>query len=221
MVGKSPLSINAIDEDGKSAQITGKPQYTGSGKPIKVKFTVTVANEAGSKSKSFTLTINPAPIETTNTQNISDSDSDSESESQEFMPTENDNDSELESQNESTPQEFTENKLILDGAALSLVSNDNFMIAAILPEVKIDESGIYEFTVSLDKSVPENAKLIWYSFPDGKISDSEDDNTAIFFNESGEEIYNVPEDFCVIVSAWLEAGITYKPVIAVELIQAQ
>ena len=188
----------------ESGEISGTPTESG-----KFKVNITVQNDAGSKSKKFTLVINKS--DSASTQNFAES----ESESQEFMPTENENESEFESQNESTQQE-SKNNLILDSAALSLVSNDSYMIAAILPDIKVDESGIYEFTVSLDKSVPENAKLIWHSFPYGQISDSEDDNTALFFDEDGQEIFTVPEDFSVTVSAWLESGITYKPVIAVK-----
>ena len=204
--GKTPpgLTLN------ESGDISGTPTDNG-----KFKFTVTVQNEGGKKSKKFTLVINNA--DSASNKDFADSESESESESQESP---NQSENEIESQNESTQQESS-NNLTLDSAALSLVSNDDFMIAAILPDVKVDESGIYEFTISLDKSVPENAKLIWHSFPDGQISDSEDDNTAIFFNQDGQEIFNVPEDFCVIVSAWFEAGITYKPVIAVKLDQAQ
>ena len=202
--GKLPAGLE-IDESG---DITGTPEKSG-----KFKFSVKVENEGGSKTKKFTLVVNEA--DSTSDKNFAESDSDSQ-ESESLAQNNNDSESESESQNESISQEFTGNNLILDSAALSLVSNDDFMIAAVLPDIKVDESGIYEFTISLDKSVPENAKLIWHSFPGGQISDSEDDNTAIFFNEDGQEIYNVPEDFCVTVSAWFEPGKIYKPVIAVK-----
>ena len=107
-------------------------------------------------------------------------------------------------------------KIELSAGALSLVSNDNFMIAAILPDIEVNESGLYEFAISLDERVPENSLMVWHSFPNGQEDDSNDDSAA-FFDDDGSEIDSVPENYCVIISAWFEAGIIYKPVIAVKI----
>ncbi|MBQ7578374.1 MAG: putative Ig domain-containing protein, partial [Synergistaceae bacterium] len=187
----------SISSNGK---ISGTPKESG-----KFKFYVTVANEAGSKRKKLTLTVKEA-----DTTNSADSDSNSESESV--------SESESTSNNENLSA-LTQPEIIeLSAGALGLVSNDNFMIAAILPDIQVTESGLYEFTVSLDERVPENSLLVWHSFPNGQEDDSNNDSAA-FFDENGEEIYNVPENYCVTVSAWLEARIIYKPVISVNLKQ--
>ena len=210
----SPVQIwSGTLPDGLSINDSGDISGTPTTSDKKFKAVITVKNEAGSNSKKFTLVVNEADSENkTSREYLEESESESqESEFESPAPTENELQSEkLESESES------ENNLTLGSGALSLVSNDDYMIACILPDVKVNESGIYEFTVSLDKSVPENSVLIWHSFPNGQVSDSEDDNSAIFFNDDGEEIYNVPEDYYVTVSAWFEAGITYKPVISVK-----
>ena len=90
------------------------------------------------------------------------------------------------------------------------------MIAAILPALEVEEEGLYDFTVSLDVNVPVNGRLVWHSFPDGE-NDENDEENAVFLDEEGEVIERVPETYSVTVSAWLEPGIIYEPIIAVKL----
>ena len=93
---------------------------------------------------------------------------------------------------------------------LATIANNDEIIAAILPAIEVEEEGMYDFAVSLDVNVPEGGLLVWHSFPDG-----EDD--AVFLDEDGEVIERVPESYSVTVSAWLEPGIIYEPIIAVKV----
>lgn len=101
----------------------------------------------------------------------------------------------------------------LNAEILARVSNNEYMIAAVLPVISVDESGTYDFNVSLSDDVDAGAKLFWFAFAEPEIS--EDDETAEFFDETGAEISTVPENHMITVSVWLNKGKTYAPVIAV------
>ena len=90
---------------------------------------------------------------------------------------------------------------------------EGFMIVAELPEVSADESGQYDFVVTLSDDAPIGAKLFWVA---NSESPSEDDAIADFFDVDGQDIDTVPENHEVNVSAWLNAGVIYRPVIAVK-----
>ena len=85
-----------------------------------------------------------------------------------------------------------------------------YVIAAVLPEIEVDEEGMYEFEVALSDDVP-NGELVWREF-----LDAEDSEDAIFLDDDGEVIREVSESGHVIVSAWLEPGKVYEPVIMVK-----
>ncbi|MBQ2615436.1 MAG: putative Ig domain-containing protein [Synergistaceae bacterium] len=104
----------------------------------------------------------------------------------------------------------------LTNEMLARVSNADEMIAAILPAIDVEEDGMYEFTVLLDVNAPEGGLLVWHSFPDGEDDEGDDDN-AVFLDEDGEVIERVPETYTVTVSAWLEPGIIYEPIIAAKI----
>ena len=89
-----------------------------------------------------------------------------------------------------------------------------YRIAAVLPEIEITEDGLYDFNVSVDQKAKTGAKLFWFAYHTGSTSD--DDNIVEFYDSDGEEIDSVPEDHNLKVSFWMNAGVTYKPVIAVE-----
>ncbi|MBQ3399270.1 MAG: putative Ig domain-containing protein [Synergistaceae bacterium] len=99
---------------------------------------------------------------------------------------------------------------------LARVANADEMIAAVLPAIEVEEEGMYEFTVSLDVNAPEGGLLVWHSFPDGEDDDGDEDK-AVFLDETNDVIERVPETYTVTVSAWLEPGIIYEPVIAVKI----
>ena len=96
------------------------------------------------------------------------------------------------------------------------LAEGGYIIAAILPEITTDASGQYDLdVVSLDEAAAEGAELVWFAFP-RNAEKSEDDSIAEFYDEAGAEIYAVPESKRVVVSPWLEAEVTYAPVIAVK-----
>ena len=98
--------------------------------------------------------------------------------------------------------------------ALRKLSDGGYVIAAVLPEVQVTKDGMYDFSISLDKSVPEGSKLLWRSMPLNGEDISDDDGGAVFRNSEGAEISEIPNGHEVSVSAWLRAGITYGPVVA-------
>ena len=104
----------------------------------------------------------------------------------------------------------------LTQAERKALSEGGYIIAAILPEITTDESGQYDLdVVSLDEAAAEGAELVWFAFP-RNAENTEDDSIAEFYDEAGAEIYAVPESKKVVVSPWLEAEVTYAPVIAVK-----
>lgn len=90
---------------------------------------------------------------------------------------------------------------------------EGFVIAAELGEVSVDVSGMYEFDAALSDEAPVGAKMYWVA---NSESPSDDDGIAEFFGMDGQEIDAVPESRKVSVSAWLNAGVSYRPVIAVK-----
>ena len=90
---------------------------------------------------------------------------------------------------------------------------EGYIIAAELPEVSADEDGMRDFAVTLGENAPIGAKLYWIS---NSEEPSNDDAIAEFFGADGLETAGVPEDRKIIVSAWLNRGVIYRPVIAVK-----
>lgn len=103
----------------------------------------------------------------------------------------------------------------LSARILSAVSNDEYIVAAVLPEILCSESGTYDISAVLYENVPAGASLVWFAFPkDDKPSDDED--VAMFLDDAGKEITEVPENRKITVSVWLNKGRIYEPVIAVK-----
>ena len=103
----------------------------------------------------------------------------------------------------------------LSAFSLGHVSNDVYVIAAVLPELEVKEDGQYDIDVLIDENIRAGAKLYWFAFPKDKES-SDDDEIAEFYDESGKEIESVPESRNITVSAWFNEGVIYEPVIAVK-----
>ena len=91
---------------------------------------------------------------------------------------------------------------------------DVYEIAAVLPEISVDVSGLYELEVDVDENIDEGRELIWLACSDNH---TDDDEIAEFYNLDGEEIFVVPESHKLIVAAWFNNGTNYAPVIAVLL----
>ncbi|MBQ7561806.1 MAG: putative Ig domain-containing protein, partial [Synergistaceae bacterium] len=96
-------------------------------------------------------------------------------------------------------------------------SQDKYIIAAVLPEIHVTESGLYDLDldIELDEKINTGAKLIWLACPQNH-EPSEDDLIAEFFDETGQEIITVPESHVIKISAWLTKEVIYCPVIVVE-----
>ena len=87
------------------------------------------------------------------------------------------------------------------------------VVVAVLPEVSVDVSGMYDFSVALSDDARAGEELVYLA---GSSDPSEDDNIAEFSDESGHETAEVPESREVTLSVWLRGGVTYKPSIAVK-----
>ncbi|MBQ7154689.1 MAG: putative Ig domain-containing protein [Synergistaceae bacterium] len=90
---------------------------------------------------------------------------------------------------------------------------EGYEIVFELGEIKVDESGMYDMRIELEGNAKPGRKLFWLARAQDR-DPSEDDAIAEFFDAGGEEINEVPRNRKIIASAWLEGGVTYKPVIA-------
>ena len=104
---------------------------------------------------------------------------------------------------------------VIESVNAGITLTEEYEIIAELPEVKVNESGMYDFEVSADESVNAGRKLIWFAMPQ-TAEPSSDDEIAEFYDESGKEIEILPDNHKFNVSAWLNENVTYKPVIAVK-----
>ena len=179
-----------LDED--SGVIEGVPEEAGTNFKITVK--VENVNKASYKStRVFYITINPAEPATDKPEEPE------EPEAPEF-------------ENGVAYHERGE----LTAETLAVIAGNDEVIAAVLPALEVEEAGLYEFTVSLDVNAPVDGLLVWHSFPNGE-DDENDAENAVFLDEEGETVERVPEAYSVTVSAWLEPGIIYEPIIAVRI----
>ena len=87
-----------------------------------------------------------------------------------------------------------------------------YSVVAVLPEVSVDVSGMYDFTVTLSADAKPGAKLLWLA---GSSEMSDDDRISEFSDEEGKDIETVPENRRITVSVWLRKGVIYKPTVAV------
>ena len=95
---------------------------------------------------------------------------------------------------------------------LTLIPND-YEVIAVLPEISVDESGLYEFDVKISDDIEPERELKYFAF---SSEPSEDDEIAEFYNSDDEEITTLPEDHKLTVAAWFNKGKIYEPVIAVK-----
>lgn len=122
-----------------------------------------------------------------------------------------------------TPEEMTEGEITLgvERTAAGLTSTEEaalegYVIAAILPEITVTESGQYDLEVDLDEAAPTGAKLYWFAFP-RTAAPTEDDEIIDIYDEAGAETDSVPESHTVVISPWFREGVTYAPVLAVKV----
>ncbi|MBQ6435458.1 MAG: hypothetical protein IJJ09_05620, partial [Synergistaceae bacterium] len=106
---------------------------------------------------------------------------------------------------------------------LSKLENEGYRIAAILPEISVTKSDMYDLEIDLDQLESEDLsefELFWFAFPKD-VEHSEDDEICEFYDVEGNEIKTVPENHEISISAWFEEGIIYEPVIAVKKQEAE
>ena len=109
------------------------------------------------------------------------------------------------------------------GAAIRVDMNDvdvnddvlagEYSIVAEFGTISVDESGMYDFSVTLSDDSRTGKKLLYLA---GSNEPSEDDAIAEFYDDTGEEIDCVPENGIITVSVWLKKGIIYTPFLAVK-----
>lgn len=108
---------------------------------------------------------------------------------------------------------------------LASISSSGGMIAAIIPEIRTNDSAFYTpesidcfGNVKISADVPTGWTLVWNPFKRDvadalSVKDAEDDNVQ-FTDSDGKITLTVPENHIVNVSAWLDADTTYAPVIS-------
>ena len=169
-------------------KLSGKPTASGT-----FEFTVKAANSAGETSKDFTVTIaasttNKSAYTAPDTEHVSGI------------------------QNRSSRGNTAPVVNLVPENAVSDFDGE-YVVVAELPEVSVDVSGMYDFSVELDENAHAGEKLVWLA---NSSEPSEDDKIAEFFDEAGQEINAVPENRRLSISVWLNAGRIYKPAIAVK-----
>ena len=172
-----------------------------SGIPTKAgtfKITVTAENSAKITTKKYKVDI-VDPSGSENVGNVGKSPEDSEIDGEDS-----------ESESDSSAEEY---RLLAEHYAATGELPEGFVIAAELPAVSADVSRMYDFEAELSESAPIGAKMYWLA---NSEKPSEDDAIAEFFGEDGQDIETVPESRRVSISAWLNAGVIYRPVIAVK-----
>ncbi len=188
---------------------SGKPTESGD-----FDITVIASNDVGRVSKEYTLTVIDPNAPKTTTQEILQPENEKISEkTQEF-----------ESESESELTQETQESAIIYGESPSLsaegiknFTDRGFIVIAELPEIKATKSGQYDIDliIELDESIETGKKLYYFAMPQG-VTPSEDDEIIEFYDESGQEIFTVPESHKIKISAWLTEGVIYRPVICVE-----
>ena len=188
--GSLPSGLNLSSSTGK---ISGKPKVSGT-----FNFTIQAKNDAGIDSKDCTLVV------------IANSSTNTNSSTPEMIYYQSDTLTDNYSKTfDVYEQEYKQEYETSSG----IIIDENCIIAAVLDEITVDESGLYEFTVDIDEDIEAGMKLIYFA---GSEKYSSDDEIAEFYDIDGEEIENVPENHKIILSMWLNEGIKYNPVIYVK-----
>ncbi len=97
----------------------------------------------------------------------------------------------------------------------TIVNEEGYIIAAVLPEVTVTEDGQYDLNVELAETVAEGAELKYFAFPRNAEA-SEDDEICDFYDDEGKDVEAVPESHKITIAPWFNADVTYAPVIAVK-----
>ena len=92
---------------------------------------------------------------------------------------------------------------------------EGYTIAAVMPELSVTESGMYDFEVDLEPEIEAGKELAWFAFVKNRVKNS-DDEIAEFYDIDGQEIIKTTAEHKILISVWLNAGDIYEPVIAVK-----
>ena len=102
----------------------------------------------------------------------------------------------------------------------SLGSNElnilkGYTAAAVMPELTVTESGMYDFEIELEPEIEAGKELAWFAFVKNREKNS-DDEIVEFYDIEGSEITETTDEHKILISVWLNAGDTYAPIIAVK-----
>ena len=97
---------------------------------------------------------------------------------------------------------------------LAFIPSD-YEVIAVLPEISVDESGLYEFDIEISEDVEAGRELKWFAFPQNS-EPSEDDEIAEFYDSDGGEVKTLPENHKLTVDVWFNKEKIYEPVISVK-----
>lgn len=189
--------------------LRGRPEEAG-----EFELAITAANDIGSDTKTFTLSIPDPNIGAL--PEIQDDISDEEG-TVELEAPEADEQKAPEIHNEVSEPAITfgTSRTInsLSRSDIEKLKEEGYEIAAVLPEIKASVSGLYDLETELDAEAGK--AMYWFAFP-VNAKPSDDDEIAEFYDDTGAEISGVPENHKVVISVWLNEGVTYAPVIAVK-----
>lgn len=231
--GKKPDWLYMVSDD--SGIVTIKADGTQSAnnqKAVTVSVKIKVSNYTGKATKTFKITVEPAK-DTAKSKSLSENDSDSNNNSdneefeelEEFETDLNELSADIQTQSDSkdlTTEYDSEPEVLLTGGnafdvgEVVSVNGIDYLVVASLPEMKVAEGAQYDFELTLDENAQVGKDLFWFANPDNSEI-SEDDEIIEFADETGKEIKTVPENRIVIISAWFNKDVIYKPVIAVKL----
>ena len=192
--------------------LNGTPKEAG-----EFSFTLTAYNAIGEDTQEYTLAvIDPNAENVTAVPETKSSSPEKITESESESQTQNEK-----SESESAKQESDGESAITFGGTRatapqeSELNGNGYTVAAVLPEISVSDSGMYDIEVSLYDNIQEGAKLFWFAYPE-ESGKSEDDEIAEFYDDAGAEIDTVPSSRKITVSAWFNKGVKYYPVIAVK-----
>ena len=210
--GKIPDGLN-LNSDGTISGVPVMPETTKKNQKPTFKIKVTAKNSAGSVNKTYTLKLLPAndsaaPLE------ILAYDSDFNYNAQISEAGVSNSVHELET---GIINNFEAGIKTHSGVEKN-IDGEKYIVIAELPEISVNYSGQYDIMIELDEGVAIGEELFWFANPvEGDHISAEDNLIADFFNgDTGEEIFDVPENHLIIVAPWLNAGVIYKPVLAIK-----
>ena len=195
-----------------NGSFSGRPTEAG-----EYTFTVKAVNKIGEDSKQFTIeVVDPNAPKVSENKSVPEKNSTPPAEDTKSSPESVPENKDLESEESVT----TEHKMTFgegraSGSQTAQIEDEGYIIAAVLPEVSVNVSGMYDISVELSSDVPVGAKLIWLALAEEGKS-SEDDTIAEFYDDTGAETAEVPDNRKITVSAWFNEGVKYSPVIAVK-----